>query len=232
MHSSRICHEFDGHNRKIHTVKGFVLEKPRIAMDFYSREHVVALLKIKTFTGKLWKHVERRVLLWTRGRAHGSRKINDGKPPFRVTAAFISLSLSLSPSHFPYSHHPRVCSFVRRKGRNLYHVFPSQLRYEKEYRVLGAIFNRLSIVVEWKPAEIRIKCARSVGREINTMGIFNMELTLAGGKERGVRVTCAVAGDAKRDSFRKLPWRVIIPRLWYVENAGMPACLHRYFVNT
>lgn len=95
MHSSRICHEFDGHNRKIHTVKGFVLEKPRIAMDFYSREHVVALLKIKTFTGKLWKHVERRVLLWTRGRAHGSRKINDGKPPFRVTAAFISLSLSL-----------------------------------------------------------------------------------------------------------------------------------------
>jgi len=119
-----------------------------------------------------------------RGHARGSRKINDGKPPFRVTAAFISLSL-FSHRTFPHSHHPRVCSFVRsfvrRKGRNLYHVFPSRLRYEKEYRVLllGAIFNRLSIVVEWRPVEILIKCARSVGREINTTGIFNMELTLA-----------------------------------------------------
>lgn len=84
--------------------------------------------------------------------------------PFRVVAAFISLSLPspicITPAFVHSFVHPFIRSSIRpsirRKGRNLYHVFPSGLRYEKEYRALspGAIFNRLSIVVEWRPIEV------------------------------------------------------------------------------
>lgn len=132
-----------------------------LASCFYLRGHIVGSLKIKTFTGKS----TRRVLLWVRG--HGPRKINDDKPHFASRGCIHSppLPLDLSARVIP--------AFIRsrRRGRNLYHVFPSRLSCMKRNIGLlppGVIFNRLSIVIEWRLAALWIKCARSMGHEINT----------------------------------------------------------------
>jgi len=143
--------------------------KASTTSDFYPRGHAVASVKIKTFTGKSFGSTRREESSFMSARPC-SRFVENKRrqTPFRVVAAFISFSLPLaSPICItpPAFVHSFVRSFVRpfirssirpsirRKGRNLYHVFPSGLRYEKEYRALSptAIFNRLSIVVEWRP---------------------------------------------------------------------------------
>lgn len=129
--------------------------KASAASDFYSRGHAVASLKIKTFTGKSSGSTQRgerkRESSFMSARPCSRFAENKRRQtPFRVAAAFISPS----PPPPPICINPRLRSpvrpSVRRKGRNLYHVLLSGLRYEKEYRALspGTIFNRLSIVVE------------------------------------------------------------------------------------
>lgn len=157
--SFRARHEFDVQRqntlwKKREWERNVTLEK--LASDFYSRGHAVASLKIKTFTGKSSGSTRRGESSFMSARPCSRFAENKRRQTlFRVAAAFISLSL---PS--PICITPRlrsfVCPSIRRKGRNLYHVFPSGLRYEKEYRALspGAIFNRLSIVVEWRSVEV------------------------------------------------------------------------------
>lgn len=106
-----------------------------------------------------------RVLLC---RARGSRKINDDKPHF---ASRLHSFLPLPPRCLSHLHRPSppprlpfalVRPSVERGGIYITY-FPPGLRYQKEYRALspGAIFNRLSIVVEWRPVVVLELSARA-----------------------------------------------------------------------
>jgi len=138
--------------------------KASAASDFYPRGRAVASLKIKTFTGKSSGSTRRGESSFMSARPCSRFAENKRRQtPFRVAAAFISLPrpspICITPvlrSFVRSLVRSFICPSVRRKGRNLYHVFPSGLRYEKEYRALSsdAIFNRLSIVVEWRSVEV------------------------------------------------------------------------------
>lgn len=132
--------------------------KASAASDFYSRGHAVASLKIKTFTGKSSGSTQRGKSSFMSARPCSRFAENKRRQtPFRVAAAFISLHprrlpFASPPPSFARSFRPSVRPPVERGGIYITYFSPG-LRYEKEYRALSpdTIFNRLSIVVEWRP---------------------------------------------------------------------------------
>lgn len=139
------------------------------ASDFYSRGHAVASLKIKTFTGKSSGSTRRGESSFMSARPCSRFAENKRRQtPFRVAAAFISLlplplpsliCIAILPFPPPSFVRSSIHPFVRpsdERGGIYITYFPLGLRYEKEYLALslGTIFNRLSIVVEWRLAEV------------------------------------------------------------------------------